>query len=768
MYGDEAQFLINLVSGYQHVCESIGLFKFLKNLYFFNPTYPGGMYWLTLPFLSLKNNDMLFNVRFFSFVVHLFGVVVFYRTLQKIVAPLWAFIGCVFLLSSTIWVYKSHFYYTDGLLGVEIMTLYYLGSRYFEQRNEKNIFLCSICIMLGFLTKFSWIIYLPSFVVTWFVVDLSMNKGKVIESLLCLVKLFVPSIILAGPWYYSYFLSGSNAYVNYKNNSFYILKNENILDAIKNILKYFYIDFSLLFNLFLIGIVVLLIVMAIKKKKSFLHSFSASEVFLICGSFLFVLFSSACLEFLGRTWIIRWNFNSYFLVIIVTWGGYRFINNKILTGILFLPLLLQLFYVHTSFGFSEKNDTWVKKILLPNAGTNIIFRPDNRPTHIEDIPLLISHYNEKLGGGRYIASGANFHIHYYAHNTIFKALDFLNNNTDAQWQYNYNPPLKKRIEIEALLGLDNLNVKGCYLVIERIGDDNLSRSPWINFFKKLPESFFHIAKRVATIFSPGRGGHPAFFDIYYINKDDVTAGFLADMAAVAEICEHQEFRLYQRLKAAYYRLVSLGKFNGLQFLDVKREIDSLAVRSEFRTLPGSWNNFEITEKLASEIIVKGVSTVPDTIFKFRQIPDPIYHDIDEERLEEGIVTIGPDPYVIFTAWNKNDESKFHKVEVTIDSPEVSTIQLFFKKKGSGYTEQNSFRKNLDAGKNECIFNLDSGLDGRIRLDIAGPSGVYKINSVAIYTNDPYFADLDFLQKILNDDKINSSKADLENVDNSIN
>jgi peptidoglycan/LPS O-acetylase OafA/YrhL len=116
------------------------------------------------------------------------------------------------------------------------------------------------------------------------------------------------------------------------------------------------------------------------------------------------------------------------------------------------------------------------------------------------------------------------------------------------------------------------------------------------------------------------------------------------------------------------------------------------------------------------------------------------HDI--EKLKEGYMVSGPDPYVTFALLNpvKSDDASKLVFELKCDTPNNINLQVFWSLVDSGFSEPNSIK--FVASQSKIIFNLSSvsswkqaGLISKIRIDIMPteqkPCTIFSISNVVI-------------------------------------
>ena len=749
LYGDEAAFVTIFKTGYGKVAGSESILELFSNLYFFNPTYPSVLYWLSAPFYILSPN-FVFSLRVFMAIVHILAVFVFYKTLLKISSPILAGSGCLMLMASTYWVIRSHFYLTDGLVSLEIITTVYLFSRYLNTKSIINLALISIFIGFCLLTKFSFPIYLLPFMLVWFFTELFDSGLISVKSLIQKIAMIVGIVsFIAGPWYLKHFFSGANIISAYNENQVNIRKQTNAIESIFSWFRYETYDIPKYFFILILLLLLIILVESVKNKIFTIKNeiftcnifSSKDEQFIVLSSITYIVIVSAVIEFLGRTWIDRWNFSSYFIIIIIVWLSSKVKTGKKYLPVIFLPILFTLIHVH----FLRLNE--VK--LLQGKGliekVNLWSIPNPLPANADYIVHSIARHNTARGGRPYTASGANFHCHEFAHNTIFKCLDFMHGNKLAIWRYLYEPWSDKPIEVENILGLDEPSAAGSYIILWKENLENKKiLEPWSDLFRNLPESFWNSTEKVAQIESRPKGG-PVNFDIFYIGKAKIKPNLLYQLSKIAEQVDKPLHKEYHRLKKICYGLTA--EIEPLENL-LAEGIKILADHKNSPSWPGdarlNMKALLLTHKLHNLIALNTKSNVYNSVFdKIYKSPD---HVINNNNLNivllQQITSVEPngdfqaagdDPALYFDI-TKPKKDHYYTMRVRIEVPSSTVMQAYYKPSNeSKFSDNFSQSCVISKGPGECYFYLNNEIfDGHLRLDPGMVSGNYRFNEIAIY------------------------------------
>jgi hypothetical protein len=392
--------------------------------------------------------------------------------------------------------------------------------------------------------------------------------------------------------------------------------------------------------------------------------------------------------------------------------------------------------INTNFcisAFLPQKDLPLAEDIMPHNDVRLLCA-DRHEKNVDKIVETISTHNSRNTNAPYAASAANFHRHEYAHNGVFKTLDLMRGNNLSRWRYLYAPWDSSPIEIEQLFAYDVPDATSSYLVLRQQNlDGNWPEHPWCTLFRRLPDTFWGQAEKIATVPSYGPYGNQSDFVIYYLDTAKTDHGLLYDIAATAESVDREEFKPYQKLKKLYY---GLKYYKGdTSRLNEETDVFLRAIDEGRLTFNEKIPGHQIADLAGKLRVLRGLHSegyAAKSTYGLDKLPPAGLHQAVFTGVPGEVKSLGNDPILIYNLPASEFGHKY-TLALRIEAPGKDTLQIFYKPAGiEQYTEARSQRCTLTAGSNECFFTIAADqFDGQLRIDPGTRPGLYRLKELIV-------------------------------------
>lgn len=522
--GDETNFIVMVEEGLYTLSKSVSFLETVKALYFFSPDYPPLYLWISSFFYKLFATPLagtrLLNVFFMFLTTTSIYAVIKFSTKNRLLA----FWGCAILFASPEWIRTLAI--MDTCLTAVVFILFYLLVRVYHSESPAKWHYLSIGLMLaiGFLVKFSFIIYAFPLTATFILLEIAKRKCGFRSSALAVLYICLPPMLLALPWYGRALLGGDNFVTKYTTGILLINQPDGWIALANQIVTYAG-NFFPTYAMVLLCLTFVLFALA-KKDVAPLSGYTLPAA---VSSFLFI---SVFLLYVGRYWIPRWNLSAHMVIIIacvlLASIKIRATVKNIVVAVTMLPLLV----LYPAYFMPKINS----KLLMERS----------------DEHLYIGDTRHALKNTKIVFETIDMH---FAQNKINNAcvMYFFDPNWIMGYTRTPNPELISRHTLynifPRLLESALQNNGHFYFVVGKEWRDHPEVLRWHLFFKAWDaELWSYFEKLPDAPTKPGLGQ-----EIYYTNASRFPLAALEMLASAARRTD-TEYPLFHSLTEARYKL----------------------------------------------------------------------------------------------------------------------------------------------------------------------------------------------------------------------
>jgi 4-amino-4-deoxy-L-arabinose transferase-like glycosyltransferase len=727
-FGDEAFFIFNVKSSIEQLRNSRSVYEFFLQLYFNDPLYPSIFTIIAIPFYLLFENHIV-GLRFMISIFYFIYMYIFYQILKRVISPLGALSGSIFVMISVYWIKASHYYLRDSLVGFEIVLLLFLEIIYLEKKNNYKLLLIGLFCAIIFLTKFSASIYVPPLVLPLLIYEYKSSSIREMFRKISIISL--PTLFFSAPWYISMLTNDTNILDLYSYNETSIrYPDTDILTYLSEYLitinttkytMYIFLIFSILYILKSIYYYYNKNFLRTELNSDICYKYDINHVneFIAVSILSFIIFSTFCLLYVGRLWVDRWNFSPILIIIFICWMMGKIRYGSIAFTIIMLPLIVS--------GFLATNFNILNPYfgLRYNSDYTNILKPETSSSNSKLLLKTIEDDFKHLSESKYIAT-LILHDSILMNNSVMQAEMMLIKNAHGKWIYAHD--LLRHVPKNPFLFFESAQctqgAKTFYFVTDGARLSTSGLSIYQDLLECFPENFWKQVVHVADI--PGR--NKMLMRLYRINIPSFDRRSFADMAKAAALVD-SEFSDIHRLREIRYGLEygTRSKEEAARILGLTTiaRIDASLIERFPDIAADIQKIIELAPGLGADIVSSDrVIYEPHEFFKLRNLT---------KTEQESLFCADNNDPMFYVSIPDNMSLKPLQIVVKLEAPQDATqAQIFYRKNGKRETEDTSIRMPLLSGENTVIFNIpEHSVEKFLRIDPGDISGEYRIKSVEI-------------------------------------